>query len=93
MEITSKIVQNSLKLDKKIIGTISSNAGCHFCESLGLSGDNRMRRQVICGSIAVCAQEWFFRGSSALYKREGIRKNYAASAGVRLFPTSRAKES
>lgn len=52
-----------------------------------------MRRQVICGSIAVCAQEWFFRGSSALYKREGIRKNYAASAGVRLFPTSRAKES
>ena len=75
MEITSRIVRNSLKSGKKkSLGLLAETLIAAVGEILGLSGDNRMRRQVICGSIAVCAPEWFFRGSSAVYEREGIRK-------------------
>ena len=75
MEITSRIVRNSLKSDKKKpLGLLAETLIAAVGESLGLSGDNRMRRQVICGSIAVCAPEWFLRGSSVGYKRKGIGK-------------------
>ena len=59
---------------KKSLGLLAETLIAAVGESLGLSGDNRMRRQVLWGSIAVCAPEWFLRGSSAVYKRKGIRK-------------------